>query len=110
MHQRQQRQTHRAYKGGVHTLAVLAVLVSSSDGVHAVAGGAVCGAVGLRGGQTVHTLDGVWTLAAARWDGVRHLQTAVQRRDGEIVLRLGRDATGVTQNTHHLERQTEAGV
>ncbi len=54
-------QTQRAYNGGaVRTLAVLAVLVSSSDGVHAVARGAVCGGtVGLRGGQTVHTLDGV---------------------------------------------------
>ncbi len=62
-HFKQQRHTdtHRAYNGeAVRTLAVLAVLVSSSDGVHTVASGAVCGGtVGLRGGQTVHTLDGV---------------------------------------------------
>lgn len=51
---------------GILTLAVLAVLVARSDGVHAVAGGAVGGgAVRLGGGQAVHALDGVRALAAA---------------------------------------------
>lgn len=51
---------------GILTLAVLAVLVARSHGVHAVAGGAVGGgAVRLGGGQAVHALDGVRALAAA---------------------------------------------
>lgn len=94
--------------GVVLTLAVLAVLVAGGDGVHAVAGGAVGGgAVGLRGGQAVHALDGVRALAAAGRDGVGALQAAVQGRDGEVVLGLGGDGAGVAQDAHHLgERRT----
>lgn len=56
---------NRANKG-LLTLAILAVLVSRGDGVHAVAGGAVGRrAVGLGGSQAVHALDGVGALAAA---------------------------------------------
>lgn len=87
----------------VLTLAVLAVLVAGGDGVHAVAGGAVGGgAVGLRGGQAVHALDGVRALATAGRDGVGALQAAVQGRDGEVVLGLGGDGAGVAQDAHHL--------
>lgn len=91
------------------TLAVLAVLVpgGSHGGVHAVAGGAVRGrAVGLRGREAVHRLDGGLggALAAAGRDGAGGggVQGAVERRDGEVVLRLRGDAAGVAQDAHHL--------
>lgn len=76
--------------------------------IHAVAGGAVGGgAVGLRGREAVHRLDGglARALAAAGRDAVgrRGVQAAVEGRDGEVVLRLRGDAAGVTQDAHHLK-------
>lgn len=94
----------RKNKENVLTLAILAVLVASSDRVHTVAGGAVgWRAVRLGGSQAVHALDGVRALAAAGWDGVGALKTAVKRRDGEVVLGLWGYSAGVTQDAHHLE-------
>lgn len=101
------------------TLAILAVLVAGGDRVHAVAGGAVCGgAVGLRGGQCVHRLDGGMVastrpLAAAGRDGVGgggglH-QASVQGRDGEVVLGLRWHTAGVAQDAHHLGRKRGGG-
>ena len=102
------------------TLSVLAVLVAGPHpGVHAVAGGAVGGrAVGLGRGQAVHHLEAAVrpALAAARREGggaghVGAVQphaaapTAVERRDGEVVLRLRWQGVGVAEDAHHLETQ-----
>lgn len=85
------------------TLSILAVLVARRDRVHAVAGGAVGGGtVGLGGGQTIHTLDGVGALTAAGRDGVGAFQAAVQGGNGEVMLGLGGHGAGVAQDTHHL--------
>lgn len=92
------------------TLAILAVLVSSSSHsrVNVVASGAVrWRAVGLRGGEATDCLCSRLgaALAAAGWNGAgrRGVQGAVQRRNGEVVLRLRGNSAGVAEDAHHLQ-------
>lgn len=83
-------------------------MVARSDGVHAVAGGAVRrGAVGLGGGQAVSGLDRLRALAAAGCDGVGGLQAAVQGGDGEFMLGLRGHGARVAEDTHHLVGKNE---